>query len=128
MNYTKIIIKANNILINIMLKLLQLVLIVFVTLAINVSASENQTIIEKSQITNLNNYAESFCTAKANNFFEGLDNEKTLKFSYFKYIGSENIKLFNNETYKVLVEKIKNNCDISNKEEKELFEFFLKRK
>ena len=63
------------------------VLFIFITLSSNVHASENEFILDKSQIVIANKYAERFCSAKANNFFEWLDNEKTLKYSYFQYMG-----------------------------------------
>ena len=53
-----------------------------------VLASEKESKLDKSQLVILNKYAERFCSAKNNNFFEGLENERTLKYSYLEYIFS----------------------------------------
>ena len=90
-----------------------------------VFASENETIRSKSQIIIANKYAERFCNAKADNFFKGLDNEKTLKYSYFEYIGLKNEDIFTTEMHNVLIHQIKENCLITNEEEKEINEFFI---
>ncbi len=119
-------INKKNKLIEILFKFLQIVVMIFIAFVTTADATENDYILEKSQIINLNNYSESFCSAKADHFFEGLDNEKTLKFSYFKYIGSNNKELFDNETCQLLIKTIKTKCDISTIEEKELYEFFIK--
>ena len=58
----------------------------FFALSFKVHGYENESILDKSQILIANKYAERFCNAKADNYFEGLDNEKTLKYSYYKYI------------------------------------------
>ena len=64
-----------------------------------VNSSGNDTISNSSQIKINNNYAEKFCSAKADNFFKGLDNEKTLKYSYFRYIGFQNKNSHSMATY-----------------------------
>ncbi len=92
----------------------------------NVNASENESKINNTQIIIANKYAEKFCSAKSDNYFEGLDNEKTLKYSYFKYIGFQKKEIFSKDMYKLLINQIKNKCIISNEEEKELNEFLLK--
>ena len=38
--------------------------------------------------------AEKFCSVNADNFFEGLENEKILKYSYFRYIGIQGKETF----------------------------------
>ena len=100
-------------------------LLVVIALSPKVQADENESIINKSQLINANKYAERYCSAKADNFFEGLANEKTLKYSYFKYIGLQSDKLFPREMYKPLINKIRENCAITNEEEKELNEIFF---
>ena len=37
---------------------------------------------DESQLIIAKIYAERFCSTKANNYFEGLNNEKSLKYSY----------------------------------------------
>ena len=54
---------------------------IFNGLSSQVHGVENESILDKSQIIIANKYAERFCSAKADHFFEGLDNEKTLKYS-----------------------------------------------
>ena len=104
------------------------VLFMFIVSSFKVNASENEAILSKSQITLDNKYAERFCGAKADHFFEGLDNEKTLKYSYFKYIGMQNKEILSKNNYKNLIHQIREKCIINNEEEKELNEFYLRKK
>ena len=101
------------------------VLLIFNLLSSNVHASENEAMPNKSQIIIANKYAERFCNSKADNFFEGLENEKTLKYSYFKYIGLQDKEIFTNGFYKPLIHQIKERCDMTKEEEKEIKEFYL---
>jgi len=98
----------------------------FIVLSFKVYASENELILNESQIKIANKYAERFCIAKADYFFEGLDNEKTLKYSYFKYIGLQSKEIYSNDLYKILIYQIREKCIISKDEEREINEFFLK--
>ena len=84
-------------------------------------------LLNKSQIIIADKYAERFCNAKANHFFEGLDNEKTLKYSYFKYIGLMSDEIVLKDIYKSLINQIREKCLISNDEERELNELFTKK-
>ncbi len=100
----------------------------FIALSFKVYASENKSILDESQITIINKYTERFCSAKADHYFEGLENEKTLKYSYFKYIGLESEELYSKIIYQHLINKIRDKCTITNEEEREIKEFFLKPK
>ena len=100
---------------------------VLFALSSKVHGYENESILDKSQIIIANKYAESFCSAKANNFFKGLDNEKTLKYSYFKYIGLMSEEIFSKDMYKPLINQISEKCFISNEEEIEINQFFLEK-
>ena len=91
-----------------------------------VNASENESIQNYSKIKIIKKYAEKFCNSKEDSFFEGLENEKTLKYSYFRYIGLQDKELLSKGMYKSLINQIKENCMISNEEEIELNEFFQK--
>ncbi len=99
-------------------------LFIFIALSSKVSSYENESILDKSQIIITNKYAERFCNAKADHFFEGLDNEKTLKYSYFQYIGLMSDEIVLKDLYKPLINQIREKCLISNDEEKELNELF----
>ena len=105
--------------------LLQFIFI-FIALSFKVYAFENESALDKSQIIIAEKYAERFCNAKADYFFEGLDNEKILKYSYFKYIGLQSEEIFSMDMYQPLLNQIKDKCIINNQEEIELEEFFLK--
>ena len=70
-------------------------------------------------------FSEKFCSAKSDHFFEGLDNEKTLKYSYFKYIGIQGKEIFLKDMYEPLINQINEKCLISKEEERELKEFFF---
>ena len=97
-----------------------------IDLSSNVNAFEAEFRLNKSQITIANKYADRFCSAKADNFFDGLDNEKTLKYSYFKYIGLQSEEMISNDMNKLLINQIREKCLITEDEEKELNEFFNK--
>ena len=99
-------------------------LFIFIALSSQVHGFENESILDKSQIIIANKYAERFCSAKADHYFEGLDNEKTLKYSYFNYIGLKSEEILSKEMYKPLINQIREKCLISNDEERELNEFF----
>ena len=101
-------------------------LIIFNVNSSNVLGIEKESIHNKSQLKIANNYAERFCNAKENNFFEGLDNEKTLKYSYFRYIGFLNEEIYSKDMHKQLIQQIREKCLIKNKEEREIIEFFSK--
>tara|TARA_Y100001968_G_scaffold96161_1_gene86248 strand:+ start:450 stop:797 length:348 start_codon:yes stop_codon:yes gene_type:complete len=100
-------------------------LLIFNQFPSKIFALDSEASLDKSQIIIANKYAERFCSAKADNFFEGLDNEKTLKYSYFKYIGLQNEEIFSNDLYKTLIHQIKEKCDIKEEEEEEIKEFYL---
>tara|TARA_Y100001968_G_scaffold322624_1_gene359037 strand:+ start:1261 stop:1632 length:372 start_codon:yes stop_codon:yes gene_type:complete len=100
------------------------VLLIFNVSSSKVHAINNEAILDKSQIIIANKYAERICSAKADHFFEGLDNEKTLKYSYFKYIGLQSEEIFSKDLQKTFINQIRKKCLITNKEEKELNEFF----
>ena len=102
-------------------------LFIFIALSSQVLSFENESILDKSQIIIANKYAERFCSAKADHFFEGLDNEKTLKYSYFQYIGLLSKEMYSKDMYKPLINEIKEKCLISNDEERELNELFTKK-
>ena len=101
------------------------VLLIFNLYSYEIHALENEDSTNKSEIIVVNKYAERFCIAKADNFFEGLENEKTLKYSYFKYRGLHNEEIFSNDFYKPLIHQIKEKCDIRKEEEKEIKEFYI---
>ena len=105
--------------------LLQLIFI-FIALSFKVYAFENESALDKSQIIIAEKYAERFCNAKADHFFEGLENEKILKYSYFKYIGLQSEEISSIDRCQPLINQIKDKCIINDQEEIELEEFFLK--
>ena len=102
-------------------------LFIVIALSSEVHGFENESILDKSQIRIANKYAERYCSAKADNFFEGLDNEKTLKYSYFQYIGLMSDEIVLKGMYKPLINQIREKCLISNDEERELNELFTKK-
>ena len=102
-------------------------LMIFIALPSKVSSYEQESILDKSKIKLTNKYAERFCNAKADHFFEGLDNEKTLKYSYFQYIGLMSDEIVLKGMYKPLINQIREKCLISNDEERELNELFTKK-
>ncbi len=99
-------------------------ILIFNLCSFKVLALEKESIINKSQIIIANKYAERFCSAKDDNFFKGLDNEKILKYSYFRYIGFQNEEIYSKKMYKPLILQIKENCLITNEEEREIKDFF----
>ena len=103
-------------------------LLIFIALSFNVDATEDNFNVNKSDIIILNKYAERFCSAKSDSFFEGLDNEKTLKYSYFNYIGLKSEEISSRNIYPSLIKQIKDKCIITTEEESELNEFLLKGK
>ena len=102
-------------------------LFTFITFSSKVNGYENESILDKSQIIIANKYADRFCSAKADHFFEGLDNEKTLKYSYFQYLGLLSKEMYSKDMYKQLINQIREKCLISNEEENEINEFFLEK-
>jgi len=98
-------------------------LFIFIALSSQVYGFENESILDKSQILIANKYAESFCITKADHYFEGLDNEKNLKYSYFKYIGLQSKEKHSKVIYKQLINQIREKCSISNEEEREINDF-----
>tara|TARA_Y100001968_G_C19330608_1_gene704087 strand:- start:369 stop:773 length:405 start_codon:yes stop_codon:yes gene_type:complete len=103
------------------------ILLVFNFCISKAHALENKSNLNKSQILILNKYAERYCSAKADHFFEGLDNEKTLKYSYFKYIGLQSDEMFSKNIYENVINQIKNKCPISDEEESEINQYFLEK-
>ena len=101
-------------------------LFIFIALSSQVNSFENESILDTSQILIANKYAERFCSAKADHYFEGLDNEKTLKYSYFRYIGIQGKETFSRDIYEQLINQIREKCLISQEEQKELNEFTIK--
>ena len=102
-------------------------LFIFVAFSSKVNGYENESILDKSQIIIAKKYAESFCIAKADHYFEGLDNEKTLKYSYFKYIGLKSKEIYSKDIYQTLIDQIKLKCFITNEQEREINELFTKK-
>ena len=87
-------------------------------------ALESEGSLDESQAIIISKYAERFCSAKADNFFKGLDNEKTLKYSYFKYIGLQNEEIFTKDFYKDLIHETKLKCNIKEEEEEDIKIFY----
>ena len=102
-------------------------LFIFIALSSKVNGYENESILDKSQIIIANKYAERFCSAKADHYFEGLDNEKTLKYSYFKYIGLQSKEMYSKDMYQTLINQIREKCLISNEEERKINRFVLEK-
>ena len=100
--------------------------LILVALSSKASAYDIESIQNNSQKIAIENIPEKFCSAKADHFFEGLDNEKTLKYSYFKYIGIEVKEIFSKDMYEAFINQINEKCLISKEEERELKEFFFK--
>ena len=105
-------------------KFLLLLYLIFIFFNSKVNASEIQIIKSGSLANYAEEIAEKFCSAKADNFFEGLENEKTLKYSYFKYIGIQGREKFLKDIYDPLIDEIREKCSITNEEERELNQFF----
>ena len=102
-------------------------LFIFIAHSSKVNGLENESILDESQIIIANKYAERFCGAKVDHYFEGLDNEKTLKYSYFKYIGLQSKEMYSKDMYQILINKIRAKCLITNEEEIEIKELFTKK-
>ncbi len=102
-------------------------LFIIVTHSSQVNGFENESILDTSQILIANKYVERFCSAKADHYFQVLDNEKTLKYSYFNYIGLKSEEILFKDMYKPLINQIREKCLISNDEERELNELFTKK-
>ena len=96
-------------------------------LSSKVHGYENESRLDKSQITIANKFAERFCSAKAEHYFEGLENEKTLKYSYFKYMGLHSKEMQSKDIFQTLINQIRASCFINNEEEREINEFFLEK-
>ena len=110
-----------------MKKLFNFLLLIFLinsTYITKVNCADDLSTMNQSLVQNAEKYAEKFCTAKDDYLFEGLKNEKDLKYSYFRYIGSQAIDIYSNDTYEILISQIKGKCKLSNEEESELLEFF----
>ena len=102
-------------------------LFIIIALPSQVYGFENESILDKSQILITNKYAERFCSAKADHYFEGLDNEKTLQYSYFKYIGLQSKEMYSKDMYQTLINQIREKCLISNEEERKINRFVLEK-
>tara|TARA_B100000579_G_scaffold356458_1_gene312164 strand:+ start:194 stop:544 length:351 start_codon:yes stop_codon:yes gene_type:complete len=103
-----------------------IVFLIFKAFLFKVNAAEIESIQDTKQRITTEKIAEKFCSAKVDHFFEGLDNEKTLKYSYFKYIGIHGKEMFSKDMYEPLINQINKKCLISKEEERELNEFFFK--
>ena len=101
-------------------------ILIFIALSSKVHGFENESILDKNETLIANKYAERFCSAKADHYFEGLDNEKTLKYSYFKYIGLQSKEMYSKDMYQTLINQIRAKCIITNEEEREIKELFKK--
>ena len=106
--------------------LILLFFLIFILLHSEVNASEKKPNTDNSKIFIANKFAEQFCSAKGDNFFKGLDNEKTLKFSYFKFIISQSKQKLTKDMNKLLIDQISEKCNITDEDEKDLNEFILK--
>ena len=93
---------------------------------IKVHALENEVSLNNSQIKISKKYAERYCSAKADHFFDGLGNEKTLKYSYFRYIGLQSEEIPSTDIVNILIKQIMEKCTITQEEESEIKIFLLK--
>ena len=103
---------------------LLIIFLISTTFIAEVYGSDDLSTMNQSIVKIAEKYAEKFCTAKDDYLFEGLKNEKDLKYSYFRYISSYTIDTYSSDTYEILLSQIKGKCKISNEEESELMEFF----
>ena len=87
--------------------------LILVALSSKASAYDIESIQNNSQNITTEKISEKFCGAMADHFFEGLDNEKTLKHSYFKYIGIQGKEIFSKDMYEPLINQISEKCLIS---------------
>ena len=99
--------------------------IIFNASNLKVIASEEDSNLNESQIIIANKYADRFCSSKNDNYFKGLDSEKTLKYSYFKYIGLQSKEIYSKEIYEEVIRQIKETCNLTKKEESEINEFYF---
>ena len=102
-------------------------LFIFIAFSHKVYGYENESILDNYQKIIANKYADRYCSAKADHFFEGLENEKTLKYSYFQYIGLMSEEISSLEIYKQLINQIREKCLISNEEEREINKFYMEK-
>ncbi len=106
------------------------VALVFFMLLLSVSSKVNAYYIEplqnNSQKIVSEKIAEKICSANEDHLFDGLENEKTLKFSYLRYIGIKDKEIFSTDYYDSLITQIREKCLISKNAERELREFFDK--
>ncbi len=100
------------------------VILISLLVSSKIYALEIEESLNKSQEITTDKYADRYCSAKADNFFEGLENEKTLKYSYFKYIGLQDEEIFSENFYIDLIDQIKEKCDIKKDEEEEIKKFY----
>ena len=100
--------------------------LILVALSSKVNAYDIESNQNNSQKKTSEKIAVKYCSANADHFFDGLENEKTLKYSYFKYIGIQGKEKFSKDFYDPLISQIREKCLISKEEERELNEFFLK--
>ena len=110
-----------------MKKLFNFLLIIFIistTFIAKVNGLDDLYTMNQSIVKIAEKYAEKYCTAKDDYLFEGLKNEKDLKYSYFRSFGSQAIDIYSNDTYEILISQIKGKCKLSNEEKSELLEFF----
>ena len=107
---------------NLLISLLTILLISIIFIS-KVSASENSPSLNTSANKISTEYVKNLCIAREENLFNGLEKEKTLKYSYLRYIGLSNIDILTKDMYKSLINQIKEQCRITNEEESELFEF-----
>tara|TARA_B100000214_G_C23602462_1_gene461322 strand:- start:203 stop:541 length:339 start_codon:yes stop_codon:yes gene_type:complete len=100
------------------------IFLIFFVLISNVNALENESIFNYQKKI-VSEYAEKFCNAKNEHFFDGLDKEKTLKYSYFNYVGFQRKNILTIDMFKTFINQIKGKCSISLEEESELSDYFL---
>ena len=102
-----------------------LALVIFFIIIEKVNALDDSSIFNKSELISINKYAEQYCIDKDNHIFEGLENEKTLKYTYYRYITFKQKELLPSDINKFIINKIKEKCYINKQEEIELYQFFL---
>ncbi len=102
------------------------VLLIFNMSHMEVYGLEKESIQQEKQIIIANKYGERFCVSKADHFFDGLDKEKTLRYSYFRYIGLLSRDLGSKDIYEMFINQIREKCTITEEEEDDIKEFFLK--
>ena len=100
--------------------------LIFISFYSKVNSTEMKSNTDNSKIIIANKFAEQYCSAKSDNFFKGLDNEKTLKYSYFKFIISQSKEILTKDKKNLLINQTSKKCNITDEEEKDLNEFILK--